>query len=88
MLFFFFSLVYADISSDLQQASDAKLAESLRQDAFSRLVREGNADAEPLITLAKDTDTDVQKRWIAIRALGQIGGKKGGRIRKHRGRGG
>ena len=76
MLFFFLSLVYADISSDLQQASDAKLEDSLRQDAFSRLVRDGNADAQPLITRAQDTEEDVQKRWIAIRALGQIGGKK------------
>lgn len=76
MFLFFLSFAYADISSDLQQASDAKLEDSLRQDAFSRLVREGNANADPLITLAKDADTDIQKRWIAIRALGQIGGKK------------
>lgn len=75
MLFLLLSFAYADISSDLKQASDSLLEESIRQDAFSRLVREGNADAQPLIRLAQDKTIDVQQRWIAIHALGQIGGK-------------
>ena len=76
MLFFLLSFAFADISSDLQQASDAKLEESLRQNAFTRLVREGNADSKPLLEIAKDVDTEIQQRWIVIHALGKIGGKK------------
>lgn len=75
MFLFLLSFAYADISSDLKQASNGQLEESLRQDAFSRLVREGNADAEPLVTLAQDSTVEVQQRWIAIHALGKIGGK-------------
>ena len=60
MFLFLLSFAYADISSDLKQASNGQLEESLRQDAFSRLVREGNADAEPLVTLAQDSTVEVQ----------------------------
>ena len=39
---------------------------------LSRLVRDGNADAQPLITLAQDTEEDVQKRWIAFAHWGKL----------------
>lgn len=76
MLIFFLTLLYADVSLDIAEASNTSLEEGVRQEAFLRLVREGNADAEPLFSIANDIDSDVQKRWIVIRALGKIGGKK------------
>jgi len=76
MLIFLFSLVYADIGSDLKLASNTTLEKSLRKDAFQRLVRDGNADSDPLIAIATNTNAGVQERWISIRALGKIGGKK------------
>ena len=76
MMLFFFSLLYADVSGDIVQASNTSLEESVRQEAFARLVREGNADTEPLFSLAKDESADIQQRWIVIRALGKVGGKK------------
>ena len=76
MLIFFLTLLFADVSGDIAAASNTSLKEEVRQDAFARLVREGNADAEPLFSIAKNTEMDVQKRWIVIRALGKVGGKK------------
>lgn len=78
MLYFLivvFSIVLADVPSDLQMAADENLPQHVREQAFSRLVSADATDKEYIAEFAVDSETDFRERWIAIRVLGQIRGK-------------
>lgn len=57
----------------LDQAADPKLPEAQRHAAFSKLLREAASDPTLLITASQQGD-DTRRRWVAIRAMGQLGG--------------
>lgn len=61
---------------DLAQAADADLPEDARMAAFERLVAAGGTDIGVVSRVALDDDGDTRKRWVAIRALGQIRGDR------------
>jgi len=72
-----FSLfAFAGPVQDLAQASDADLPEEARKAAFERLVAAGTTDIGVVSRVAVDDDGDTRKRWVAIRALGQIRGDR------------
>jgi len=64
---------FADIPSDLTVAADKSLPQSSRQSAFDRIVSEGARDPA-LVVQASRAGDDTPTRWVAIRALGHIGG--------------
>ena len=66
-------LALADIGAELTLASDPALPEASRRAAFDRLVAEGSRGAQPIIMAAQQGE-DTRRRWVAIRALGHIGG--------------
>ena len=59
---------------DLAQAADPDLPVAARQEAFDRLVSLGSTDTSLVLSTALDVEGDTRKRWVAIRALGHIGG--------------
>lgn len=63
----------ADIPSDIVVAADKSLSEESRRAAFDRVVAEGRSDTTALIQAGLDGE-DTPTRWVAIRALGHIGG--------------
>jgi len=61
---------------DLSQAADQDLPEEARKEAFERLVAAGGTDIGVVSRVAVDDEGDTRKRWVAIRALGQIRGDR------------
>lgn len=73
ILFLLLQQALADIPSELVVAADESLSEESRQAAFDRVVTEGNQNVRGLIEACRDGD-DTRVRWVAIRALGHVGG--------------
>lgn len=69
-------VAFAGPVQDLAQAADADLPEEARKAAFERLVAAGGTDIGVVSRVAVDDDGDTRKRWVAIRALGQIRGDR------------
>jgi HEAT repeat protein len=67
-------LALAGASDELRVAADANLDEATRQAAFARLVQAGATELSGVMAVAKDADADARVRWVAVRALGEIGG--------------
>ena len=59
-------------STDLEVAADSERAESERMQAFEALLKVARVPS--LRTVAQNPDANVRERWVAIRALGRIGG--------------
>lgn len=66
----------ADALSDLTLAANTEVPEAQRQAAFDRVVDMGRTDMSAVLQLAQNPDTDMNIRWVAIRALGKIGGPR------------
>jgi HEAT repeat protein len=69
-------LAWAGPVQDLAQAADSDLPEESRKAAFERLVAAGGTDIGVVTRVAVDDEEDTRKRWVAIRALGQIRGDR------------
>lgn len=65
----------ADIPSEIAVAADKNLPEESRQAAFDRVVAEGRANTAVLVQASLDGE-DTPTRWVAIRALGHVGGQQ------------
>lgn len=74
-LFLLISFALADVSSDLELASNSEIAEGIREKAFSRLVSSDGNDKAYIVNQAQDPDGSLNKRWVAIRVLGKMRGK-------------
>lgn len=61
-------------TEDLALAADSDVPVVARQQAFERLVATGATDTALVLQVARDQAGDTRKRWVAIRALGHIGG--------------
>ncbi|RME26011.1 MAG: HEAT repeat domain-containing protein [Deltaproteobacteria bacterium] len=72
--------VLAGPEQDMALASDPDLPVAARQEAFDRIVALGATDIAMVRSLALDEDADTRKRWVAIRALGHIGGAQAEQI--------
>ncbi len=72
--------VLAGPDQDMAMASDPELPVAARQEAFDRIVALGATDIGMVRELATDGDADTRKRWVAIRALGHIGGAQADQI--------
>jgi HEAT repeat protein len=74
-------LAAAGAVQDLGQAADPSLPKAAREEAFARLVAGGVTDLGPLEKAALDTRSgDTRGRWVAIRALGKVGGDQARRL--------
>jgi HEAT repeat protein len=69
-------LALAGATDDLRMASDASLDEATRMAAFQRLVNNGAMDVNAVVAAAEDPEGDSRQRWVAVRALGEIGGDR------------
>ena len=67
-------LARADAQEDLLLAASSEQSESVRLAAFERLVQSGATSARYVSTLSVDATAATRQRWVAIRALGHIGG--------------
>ncbi len=67
-------LAHAGPTQDLAMATDADLPVQARQEAFDRIVSLGSTDITMIQGLARQEDGDTRQRWVAIRALGHVGG--------------
>ena len=65
---------HAGAMEEVLQASDPERSETERQAAFDRLVVIGATDIDTLKTLSETVDGNTRHRWVAIRALGHVGG--------------
>ena len=70
----------ADALSDLTMAADTNLPEAQRQAAFDRVVDLGRTDMSAVLQVVQNPDSDMSTRWVAIRALGKIGGPRAHQI--------
>jgi hypothetical protein len=73
------SLVFAAFggpSEDLALASSKAASEEVRMGAFERLVALGATDMDVVTKVSQADDGDARQRWVAIRALGRIGGDR------------
>jgi HEAT repeat protein len=70
----FLRIAAADPAADLSRAADPTLPEAARMEAFNRLVSAGTNDLRALRAAAADASGDSRRRWVAIRALGKVGG--------------
>ena len=73
------SLVFAAFAGpteDLALASSKVASEAVRMEAFERLVALGATDMDVVSKVSQEEDADARQRWVAIRALGQIGGDR------------
>ena len=61
---------------DLALAASKEASESVRMEAFERLVALGSTDMDLVTTVSQDDDADARLRWVAVRALGQIKGDR------------
>lgn len=61
-------------SDDLALAADGDIPVVARQQAFERLVALGSTDIALVSQVATAEEADTRQRWVAIRALGHIGG--------------
>ncbi len=64
----------ADTMEEIRVASDQDLTESERRAAFDRLVQIGATDLSTLSRVSLDGAGTTRQRWVAIRALGHVGG--------------
>ena len=55
-------------------ASDQERSESERRAAFDRLVQVGYTDLSTISQVSLNLDGETRQRWVAIRALGHVGG--------------
>lgn len=74
MILLWLGLALAGAREDLVAASNKELDEAARMEAFERLVSLGSTDMGVVLAMSADPDADVRQRWVAIRALGRIGG--------------
>ena len=74
MVLLWLGLALAGAREDLVAASNKNLEEPARMAAFERLVTLGSTDMSAVMAVSADPDADVRQRWVAIRALGKIGG--------------
>jgi hypothetical protein len=68
------SPVYAGAMEEIVLASDQERSESERRAAFDRLVMIGATDLSTLSRVSLDTANSTRQRWVAIRAMGHVGG--------------
>lgn len=68
--------VFAAPAEDLALASSKAASEEVRMEAFDRLVALGATDMNVVTEVSQAEDGDARQRWVAIRALGQIGGDR------------
>lgn len=61
-------------TQDLALAADSDVPVVARQQAFDRLVALGATDMALVSQVAQAQEADTRQRWVAIRALGHIGG--------------
>ncbi len=66
----------AGAPEDLALAADASADEATRMAAFDRLVALGATDMGHVLAVAGSADADARQRWVAVRALGRIGGAR------------
>lgn len=69
-------LALAGAADDLRLASDANLDDTTRMAAFQRLVNDGSMDINAVVAAAQASEGDARQRWVAVRALGEIGGDR------------
>ena len=69
-----FSPAHAGAMEEILIASDQERSESERQAAFDRLVQIGAMDLSTLSRVSIDVDGGTRQRWVAIRAMGHVGG--------------
>lgn len=74
MVLLWLGLALAGAREDLLAASNKSLDEATRMLAFDRLVSLGATDMAYVTSVSADPDADARQRWVAIRALGKIGG--------------
>jgi HEAT repeat protein len=60
----------------LALASSKAASEEVRMGAFERLVALGATDMNVVTEVSQADDGDARQRWVAIRALGRIGGDR------------
>jgi HEAT repeat protein len=70
----FSGLLWAGAGEDLSQASNPALGHETRMEAFQRLVELGATDVSVIRDACQNGDAELRERWVAIRALGKIGG--------------
>ena len=61
---------------DLTRAAEKGLSDGERKEAFNRLVHLGSTDMGWVSEVAIDDQADARERWVAIRAIGKIGGDR------------
>jgi hypothetical protein len=74
-----FSLIFAALAGpaeDLALASSKVATEGVRMEAFERLVALGATDMDVVTKVSQAEGGDARQRWVAIRALGRIGGDR------------
>lgn len=70
----FSSIASAGAAEEILLASDQERAEPERRAAFDRLVQIGSTDLSTLTQVSVDLEGDTRQRWVAIRAMGHVGG--------------
>jgi HEAT repeat protein len=61
---------------DLALAASKGAEESVRMEAFQRLVDLGSTDMSHVSSVSNDDEADARHRWVAIRTLGHIKGDR------------
>ena len=74
ILFSLLGLLWAGAQEDLVQASNPALDDESRMAAFQRLVERGATDISVIREACQNSDAELRQRWVAIRALGRVGG--------------
>jgi len=69
-------LAFATPQEDLTLAANAEAPESVRLEAFDRLVRAGATNMALVSQTATDPEADTRARWVSIRALGMVRGDR------------
>ena len=67
-------LLWAGAQDDLVQASNPALDHETRMAAFQRLVDLGATDVSVIRAACQNSEAELRERWVAIRALGKVGG--------------
>ena len=70
------SLAAATPQEDLTLAANPEAPESVRLEAFDRLVRAGATDMALVSQTALDAEADTRARWVSIRVLGMVRGDR------------